>query len=164
MLPPLQMGIFIFKHVFQSDHSGAYLEILPWSWGGEGTQRQNRDCPCKTTLLLPPPWGLSRGGRKMGWQSSQPLAESAQRLMPVTGHWRWRGASGLETLVEQAAVPCSDTQRQEMYWENATLSSVTWTWANSTRWRGTGRPDMLQSMGSQRAGHDEAAEQQQLFL
>ena len=42
----------------------------------------------------------------------------------VTSHWKWRGVSGLETLVKQAAVPCSDTQGQEMHWENATLSSV----------------------------------------
>ena len=43
----------------------------------------------------------------------------------------------------------------------------TWTWANSRRW-GTGRPGMLQSMGSQRVGHDWTTEQQQwgyyLFL
>ena len=30
----------------------------------------------------------------------------------------------------------------------------TWTWANSRRWWGTGRPGMLQSMGLQRVGHD----------
>ena len=46
-------------------------------------ERQNRDCSSKT-LLLQSPWGLSRGGRKMGWQSSQPHAESAQRLTSGT--------------------------------------------------------------------------------
>ena len=42
----------------------------------------------------------------------------------------------------------------------------TWTWANFERCWGTGRPGMLQSMGSQRAGHDWATEQQHsnLFL
>ena len=35
-----------------------------------------------------------------------------------------------------------------------------WTWANSGRWWGTGRPGMLQSTGSQRVGHDWATEQQ----
>ena len=34
----------------------------------------------------------------------------------------------------------------------------TWTWANSGRWWGTGRPGVLQSMGSQRVGHDWATE------
>ena len=38
----------------------------------------------------------------------------------------------------------------------------TWTCANSRRWWGTGRPGVLQSMGSQRVGHDWVTEQQQL--
>ena len=37
----------------------------------------------------------------------------------------------------------------------------TWTWANSGRWWGIGRPDMLQSMGLERVGHDWVTEQQQ---
>ena len=37
----------------------------------------------------------------------------------------------------------------------------TWTWANSWRWWGTWRPGMLQSMGSQRVGHDLVTEQQE---
>ena len=43
-----------------------------------------------------------------------------------------------------------------------TASPMQWTrtWAYSRRWWGPGRPDMLQSMGSQRIGHDWATEQQ----
>ena len=37
----------------------------------------------------------------------------------------------------------------------------TWVWANSWRWWRTGKPGVLQSMGSQRARHDWAIEQQQ---
>ena len=37
----------------------------------------------------------------------------------------------------------------------------TWTWVNSGRWWGTGRPGMLQTMGSQRVIHNLVAEQQQ---
>ena len=36
----------------------------------------------------------------------------------------------------------------------ASLKQWMWTWANSGRWWGTGRPDVLQSMGSQRVGPD----------
>ena len=43
----------------------------------------------------------------------------------------------------------------------ASLMQWTWTWANSGRWWGTGRPGMLQSMGLQRAGHNWVNEQQQ---
>ena len=35
----------------------------------------------------------------------------------------------------------------------------TWTWANSRRWWGTGRPGVLKSSGSQRVRHDLATEQ-----
>ena len=40
----------------------------------------------------------------------------------------------------------------------------TWTWANSGRWWGTGRPGVLQSMGSQRVRQDLVTEQQQLYI
>ena len=36
----------------------------------------------------------------------------------------------------------------------ASLTQRTWVWVNSGSWWWTGRPDMLQSMGSQRVGHD----------
>ena len=36
----------------------------------------------------------------------------------------------------------------------APLTSWTWVWVNSGSWWWTGRPGVLQSMGSQRAGHD----------
>ena len=47
-------------------------------------------------------------------------------------------------------------------WGGWLASPIQWTWsrANSGRWRGTGRPGMLQSMGLQRVRHDWATEQQ----
>ena len=36
----------------------------------------------------------------------------------------------------------------------ASLSRWTWVWVNSRSWWWTGRPSVLQSMGSQRIGHD----------
>ena len=53
-----------------------------------------------------------------------------------------------------------DTWGQEGY--IASPIQQTWTWANSGRQRGTGRPSVLQSTGSQKVGHDLATEQQQL--
>ena len=41
------------------------------------------------------------------------------------------------------------------------LIQWTWTWANSGRWRGSGKPGMMQSTGSQRVGCDLATEQRQ---
>ena len=47
-------------------------------------------------------------------------------------------------------------------WDDWTVSPMqwTWTWANSGRWWGTGRPGVLQSLGFQRVGHDWMTEQQ----
>ena len=40
----------------------------------------------------------------------------------------------------------------------ASLTRWTWVWVNSGNWWWTGKPGMLQSMGSQRVGHDWATE------
>ena len=40
----------------------------------------------------------------------------------------------------------------------ASLTQWTWVWASSRSWWWTGKPGMLQSMGSQRIGHDWATE------
>ena len=44
--------------------------------------------------------------------------------------------------------------RQRMRWLDASLTVWTWVWGNSRSWWWTGKPGMLQSMGSQRVGHD----------
>ena len=51
-------------------------------------------------------------------------------------------------------------------WDGCMVSLMqwTWTWANYGRWWGTGKPGMLQSMGSQSVGHDLATEQQRYIL
>ena len=51
--------------------------------------------------------------------------------------------------------------RQRMRWLDASPTQWTWVWASSEgRWW-TGKPGVLQSMGSQRVGHDWVTEQQQ---
>ena len=46
----------------------------------------------------------------------------------------------------------------------ASQTEWTWVWASSRRWLWTGKPGMLQSMGSQRVKHNWVTEQQQMFL
>ena len=48
--------------------------------------------------------------------------------------------------------------RQRMRWLMASPTWWTWVWVNSGRWWWTGRPSVLQFMGSQRVGHDWATE------
>ena len=46
----------------------------------------------------------------------------------------------------------------------ASSTQWTWVWASSRRWLRTGKPGVLHSMGSQRAGHNWATGQQQQSL
>ena len=48
--------------------------------------------------------------------------------------------------------------RQRMRWLAASLTQWTWVWVNSGSWWWTGRPGVLQFMGSQRVGYDWATE------
>ena len=51
-------------------------------------------------------------------------------------------------------------EEEDRGWDGwmATLTRWTWVWASSSSWWWTGRPCMLQSMGSQRVGHNWATE------
>ena len=44
--------------------------------------------------------------------------------------------------------------RQRMRWLDGITDKQTWVWVNSRSWWRTGRPGVLQFMGSQRVGHD----------
>ena len=48
--------------------------------------------------------------------------------------------------------------RQRMRWLDGIPDLMTWVWASSGSWWWTGKPGVLQSMGSQRVGHDWATE------
>ena len=52
------------------------------------------------------------------------------------------------------------TRRGDRGWDGwmASLTRWTWIWVNSRNWWWTGRPGVLRFMGSQRVGHDWAAE------
>ena len=90
--------------------------------------------------------------------------------------WCWSWSSSIlviwcEQLTHWKSPWCWERLRAEgeegiRGWDGliASLMQWTWTWANSERWWGTGRPGVLQSMGSQRVGHDWAIEQQQQYV
>ena len=89
------------------------------------------------------------------------------------GYWYWGWSSNtLTTWIEELT-----HWKRPWYWERlkaegeegnrgwdiwmASLIQCTWTWANSGRWWETGKPGFLQSMWSQRVGHDLTMVQQQ---
>ena len=50
--------------------------------------------------------------------------------------------------------------QQRMRWLDGSLTQWIWVWVSSGNWWWLGRPGVLQSMGSQRVGHNWATEQQ----
>ena len=73
------------------------------------------------------------------------------------GHLMWRADSLEKTLM----VGKIEGRRRGWWRINgwmASLTQRTWVWINSRSWWWTGRPGMLQSMGSPRTGHDWATE------
>ena len=72
--------------------------------------------------------------------------------------------SSLEKTLMLGKIEGRRRGRQRMRWlDGITDSKDIWVWANSGRWWRTGRPGMLQSMGSQRVGHNWVTEQQHLL-
>ena len=79
------------------------------------------------------------------------------------GHVMWRASLLEETLMLWKTEGRRRWRRQRMRWLDDITYSVEMNWANSRRqWR-TGKPGMLQSMGSKRVVHDLATEQWQQY-
>ena len=73
-------------------------------------------------------------------------------------HLMWRTDSLEKTLMLGKTEGMNRKERQRMRWVNCILIQWTWVWASSESWWWTGKPGMLQSMGSQIVGHDYATE------
>ena len=107
-------------------------------------------------------------------QTSQYLGKSTLNTHWKDWCWIWNSSISViwcEQLTHWKSPWCWERLRTEgeegvRGWDGwmASLMQWAWTWENSGRWWGTGRPGVLQSIGSQRAGHDLATEQQQYFL
>ena len=77
------------------------------------------------------------------------LATSCKELTHWKRLWCWEGVgAGGE----------GDDRGWDGWMASASQTRWTWVWVNSGSWWWTGRPGMLQFMGSQRVGHDWATE------
>ena len=74
------------------------------------------------------------------------------------GHLMRRANSFEKTLMLGKIEGRRRRGRQSMRWLDASPTQWTWVWVDSRSWWWTGRPGMLQSMGSQRVRHDWATE------
>jgi len=72
-----------------------------------------------------------------------PLATSCEELTHWKRLWCWEGLG-------------AGGEGDDRGWDGwmASLTRWTWVWVNSRSWWWTGRPGVLQFMGSQRVGHD----------
>ena len=114
--------------------------LLKGSWTG---RRSNQSIFREITLNI----------HRNDWcwsQSSSFLVIWCKRMTHWKGPWCWERlrAGGEEGI------------RGSDDWISMNMMQWTWTCANSGRWWGTGRPDMLQSMGLRRVGHEWVTEQQ----
>ena len=74
------------------------------------------------------------------------------------GHLMW-GADSLEkTLMLEKVEGRRRRGRQRMRWLDGSPIQWTWVWASSVSWWWTGKPGVLQFMGSQRVRHNWATE------
>ena len=86
------------------------------------------------------------------WNSSS-LATSCEELTHWKRLWCWEGLG-------------AGGEGDDRGWDGwmASLTRRTWVWVNSGSWWWTGRPGVMQFMGSQRVGHDWATELNCLFF
>ena len=111
--------------------------------------------------LLRVPWTARRANQSILKEISPEY--SLERLMlklklQYFGYLMWRTDSFEKTLMLGKIE--GRRRRDDRGWDGwmASPTQWTWVWVNSGSWWWTGRPGMLQSMGSQRIGHDWAAE------
>ena len=136
------------------------------SWTTKKTEHQRIDAFqlwCWRRLLRVP-W-TARG-------SNQSILKKNQSWIFIgrTGCWSWNSntlATSYEELTHWKRPLCWESLKargegEDRGWDGwmASLTQWTWVWVNSGSWWWTGRPGVLQSMGSQRAGDSLAMGQQ----
>ena len=85
--------------------------------------------------------------------SPEYLLEGLMLKLQSFGHMMWRTDSFEKTLMLEKL---KAGERDDRGWDGwmASPTQGTWVWVNPGSWWWTGRPGMLQSMGSQRVRHD----------
>ena len=80
------------------------------------------------------------------------------------GYLMWRTDSLEKTLMLRKIEGGRRRRRQRMRWLDGITDSMEMSWASSGSWWWTGKPGVLQSMGSQRVGHDWATKHYVILL
>ena len=111
--------------------------------------------------LLRVPWTARRSNQSILKETSPGCSLEGLMLklkLQHFGHLMWRADSLEKTLMLGKVEGRRKRGWQRMRWLDSITDSWTWVWVNSGSWWWTGRPGVLQSMGSQRVRHDWASE------
>ena len=106
--------------------------------------------------LLRVPWTARRSNQSILKEISPGCSLEGLMLklkLQYFGHLMWRVDSLEKTLMLGGIEGRRRRGQQRMRWM-ASLTRWTWVWGNSGSWWWTGRPGMLQFMGSQRVRHN----------
>ena len=107
--------------------------------------------------LLRVPWTARRSNQSILKEISPGC--SLERLMlklklQYFGHLMWRVDSFEKTLMLEKIEGRSRRGQQRMRWLDGITDTMDMSWVGCGSWWWTGRPGVLQSVGSQRVGHD----------
>ena len=111
--------------------------------------------------LLRVPWTARRSNQSV-LKEINPEYSTLEGLMlklklQYFGHLMWRARS-LEKTLMLGKIEGRRRGQHRMRWLDGITDSMEMSWASSGSWWWTGKPGVLQSMGSQRVGHDWATE------
>ena len=113
-------------------------------------------------------WGMDTGACMVESLCCSPETITTLLISYTEWCWSWNSrtlATACEELTHWKRLWCWEGLRaggegDDRGWDGwmASPTRWTWVWVNSGSWWWTGRPGMLQFMGSQRVGHDWATE------
>ena len=148
-LPP-QEAVAIWRSPFSSAHKAHKIDAFElWYW----------------RRLLRVPWTARKSNQSILKEINPEYSLEGLMLklkLQYFGHLMQRGDS-LEKILMLGKIEGRRRRgRERTRWLDGITDSWTWVWANSGSWWWTGKPGVLQFMGSQRVGHDWTTEQQQV--
>ena len=106
------------------------------------------------------PWRASRSSQLILKEINPEYSlEGLMLKLQYFGHLMWRADSLEKTLMLGKTGARKKRGWQRIRWLKGITDSMDMIWAISRRWWKTGKPGVLQSMKSQRVGHDWVTEQ-----